>query len=113
MEFQNRVLVNQVSLVEQLKELVRAQNESLRHKEAEIKTVQAENARLLGRVAELERENDELKARLDKQHERNYVLSGINRLTGEITPQTRYESHVMVKWEHVHIILICLGGNSG
>ena len=56
--------MNQVSLVEQLKEVLKAQNESLRQKHNEIKTLRAENSRLDELVKELEIENEGLKGLL-------------------------------------------------
>ena len=56
--------MNQVSLVEQLKEVLKAQNESLRQKHHEIKTLRAENFRLDELVKELEIENEGLKGLL-------------------------------------------------
>ncbi|XP_046840153.1 LOW QUALITY PROTEIN: uncharacterized protein LOC124434310 [Xenia sp. Carnegie-2017] len=57
--------MNQVSLVEQLKEVVKAQNESLRQKHNEIKTLRTENSRLSALVQELEIENEGLKGLLE------------------------------------------------
>ena len=66
--------MNQVSLVEQLKEVLKAQNESLRQKHNELKTIRAENSRLTGLVQELEIENEGLKGLLEK-----YQTDSVNR----------------------------------
>ena len=78
--------MNQVSVIEQLKELVKAQNESLRRKEAEIQKLRAENARLVARVRELECEKDDLKACWDKYRERFHKSSKEEQPSGEISP---------------------------
>jgi ribosomal protein L25 (general stress protein Ctc) len=56
--------MNQVSLVEQLKEVLKAQNASLRLKHDELKALREENSRLTGLVGELEIENEGLKGLL-------------------------------------------------
>lgn len=81
--------MNQVSLVEQLKELVKAQNASLKHKEAEIEKLVAENTRLVSRVQELESESLNLKSKLGKYLERNYDVSRTAGQNGETASQTR------------------------
>lgn len=82
--------MNQVSLVEQLKELVKAQNESLRHKAAENKKVVAENTRLVTRVEELESESLNLRSKIEKLLERDYDLARTAGRNGETASQTRY-----------------------
>lgn len=82
--------MNQVSLVEQLKEVLKAQNESLRQKHNEIKTLRAENSRLAGLVQELEIENEGLKALLGNETISGCVLAENSRVDNETTRPRYY-----------------------
>ena len=81
--------MNQVSLVEQLKEVLKAQNESLRQKHNEIKTLRAENSRLTGVVQELEIENEGLKGLLARYQTDNSIGAAENGQSDNGTPQPR------------------------
>ena len=82
--------MNQVSLVEQLKEVLKAQNASLRVKHDELKTLRTENSRLVGLIQELEIENEGLKGLLSKYQTDNANGAAENGQINSRTSRPRY-----------------------
>ena len=90
--------MNQVSLVEQLKEVLKAQNESLRQKHNETKTLRAENSRLTGLVQELEIENEGLKGLLVKYQTDSVKDATEIGQSGSASPRPRYDNVFNRTW---------------